>query len=652
MATIEKPIDKWPVTDAPITRYHSRVKVLYFEAKKLKSFFKGMGRFVDISPGSPTLWFEVSGNSLNEVVQRARNFSANKAGTARNLTIKPSQWHSGGKVVNMNPGPRGATFMPMAASHPDYGKFQQTAAPPRGMIKDLVDFSGGERVDAIGKITEIKRNSDKVVKVDVWIKGEDEQEVLVEMWGATFQQLLANAVRGTTILQVDNARVMAKENGTRHLSAEAFKDSALASSWAFLDPPHSRTVACQASSNAHGNRISSIWAPSNSSKALVRMCASNGLKFKTCMGTLRTCSLAWQDADPATTADALPESIEVAAQGVWLTEVSNQTPVYTECRLCHTKIDPGTGLCKKADDNHIPEASEEKVALSSVRLADSAGSYHDILARTDELCKLAGVADVDELERRVLAQGVQSLAFRGQFDVVLGANQVKHGPPQRLAKGGPDGPECKFEVLRVDAVMLEKWDTSSRPALGKILNCKSDPNTGHVLPLKCPVSDLVPTAAGVKFAHGTCFPQYVSILGWTKEAPSEQTMGEGDEAISEIVHAAVFPAECAADAEDAGIRDAKPFAVEVLCSLAEKNTCSMPGGKPYLIVGTPSCDAGAVTLQATAILDVTTVDDAISKFTAEREGWWDLLTKKIEQNARKRSAKELIMETPTKKKCS
>ena len=61
--------------------------------------------------------------------------------------------------------------------------------------------------------------------MEVWLKGEDDCEVLVEMWGPSFKKLLEDATVGVSVLQVDNARVVRNNNGSVSLSAEHFKDS-------------------------------------------------------------------------------------------------------------------------------------------------------------------------------------------------------------------------------------------------------------------------------------------------------------------------------------------------------------------------------------------------------------------------------------------
>ena len=642
MTTIAKPVNKWPL-NSPQQKFHSKLKTLFFEAKMIKGFAKGVGRFVDLTDGD-TLWFEVTGNSVPEVITRSRNFVKGKAGTFSNLNIKHSPWYSGGKVLNLTPGPQSAICLPIPATHPDFSRFQEVTAQPKGNIGSLAKCSGNERADVIGKVTAMAPcQVPGRDKSEVWIKGEDDKEVLLEMWGPTFHTLLQNVTIGQSTLQVDNARVVMNDKGTVHLSAEAFKDDERASSWAFIDPPHTRAATVRALSSDRGDRISSAWEPTN--KATIRLTATQGMKLKTCMGTLKTNSLAWEQDGQATSIDALPETIEVVLQGVWLTEILNARPVYEECKHCHTKIDEITGNCKKAETGHTTEPGEEKVALSAVRLADESGSYHDVLAHTQCLCQLANVQGVAELEQLVLQGGVSTLTFRDRFDVVVGANQKKKAwAPRGNTTKNPAEILCRFEVLRVASALLPEWDSEDRPALTRVMNTKSDQNSGHVLPLRQPTNDLAATPVGVKFNDATVFPRYVTVLGRVKEPPQEQVVGEGANAVVELVHARVYPAE------DSDTDEEKAFAVEVMSPQAEASIKRMPEGLPYLIVGAPICDHG-VTIMAENIFDIREIPQGPQRFAAARQGWWKVLRDNVEETEKKRSAKSLMEATPSKKQC-
>jgi len=359
--------------------------------------------------------------------------------------------------------------------------------------------------------------------------------------------------------------------------------------------------------------------------------------------------------------------------------IANQDPLYSACALCSTKIDPATGLCKKAGPAHVTTAQDQKVALTSVRIADASGSYADVLARTEAILTFAGVQTVNELEAVIQRRSADAITMQGRFDIVLGANQVRKAlgklRPSRQGLGfagfGQHGkasdpqsqgdPECRFEVLRAERTLLDEWDTDDRPALAKVIESKSSPNTGNVFPVRCPVSDLIDTTGGVKVRDTTVFPSYIMVLGLVKQEPREQSIGEGEDALVELVHETVYPRECLPEELPAGFQPtAKAFSVEIICDPQGPaiQGARMPDEVPYLIVGRPQLDdQGNVTIMANNIFDLRnqrkaiTIKAAEERFKEEREGWWELLQHKVEQHEKKRSAKDLITNTPSKKRC-
>ena len=655
MNTFERSIGKWPLNCPSL--YHSILKCLFFEIKEVNSTFcKGVGRLVD-RDSQECLWFEVTGGSVGEVRTRSQMFFKGKAGTFRKLMIKKSSFYSGGRVVSLNPGRDGASCVPMPAAHPDYNRFLDAAAPEQKIGK-LLECLKNQRVDVIGKITamELKRSNTGLTKHEVWLKGDDGCVVLVEMWGRTFSALLERAVVGESVLQVENARVVvANDNGTVSLSAEFFLDGERGAAWAFLDPPHRLTEVLKQVTSEAGQRISSVWESGN--RVVSKLEVVQGLKFKCLMSTLRASCLAWNDPGAAGTADRLPAQVELVGHSVFVTELQNATPVYRECKICRTKVNSESGLCKNRGVPHVTVVSDEKKALSSVRLADASGSFADVLADGPVLCALAGVANVEQLDALLQKRGAAAVIFRNRYDFVLAANQRKKslgaGKENRPLLAGKENQtlsECRFEVVRVQPTLLEPWDTPERPALLKVIDTEEDPATGHVFPVRCPTTDLTLTPGGVKCTGLKVFPQFIAVMGYVKDKPRERRVGEGEDALVEIVHSKVFPVE--SDVE--GDAEVPTFVVEIVGAEVDLEVKRMPKERPYLIVGEPVMAEGVatVTIVAENIFDLQHIPDARARFAQEREGWWKIMgSDDVERRAKKRSAEHLTIETPSKVQC-
>ena len=227
---------------------------------------------------------------------------------------------------------------------------------------------------------------------------------LVELWGETFCQLMAAAEPRRTVLQVDNGRIVVAKDSKIHITAEYFSDSDMGSSWAFLDPEHARGMSLRQLSNTKGERMSTVWAPNGT--ATMQLRCSDTPMFKTCLRSLKTCSVTWVAPDSPTKVEPnvsssvntpgspQPEDIQVIAHGVWLTNVKSTNPVYTQCKHCRTKIDD-EGHCKHSS-KHTPEPDSSKAALCSVRLSDFGAAIDDILAEAESLYALGGVDNVDD----------------------------------------------------------------------------------------------------------------------------------------------------------------------------------------------------------------------------------------------------------------
>lgn len=659
-AAMEKTLDKF-APGRPTSSYKVMLKSMFFATKPVKNFFKGLGRLTDTNGN--TVWFELTGSSQAEVAQRARCYIAGKVNVFTSMVLRSSLWHSGGRFVDLNP-QHGVRATPVPTAHPQLAGFpKDSVVAPTSSIGGLLKCMTNQRVDVVGLVVQVDGSFNRATKLEVWLKGEDGKSVLLELWGATFQKLESQLQAYASVLQVDNARTVLKDNGTMHLSAEYFGDSEKGGAFAHVNPQHERAKNLRALSHDRGEQISSAWVPS-ARTGIVRLVPTKGDKFVTCLSTLSTCSLAWDEGDStSTSADALPENLEVAIFGATLVDVMSRDPVYTECLHCHTKIDLITGACKGSlrDTRPCQTTPGAKKVFAPVRLSDFSLSYGGIMIEAEELCILAGKSTLEEVELTVSAAGVQGLCCRGRFDVLIGANKKDMNKQSLTADGIP----CKFQVLRAVPNTLGAWDTEERPAVPRILRNVGEAVSGQVLPIQSPKADLEATPAGVSFRHGVAFPRYILMLCCTKgeeQEPTIQDCGCGD--IVEVsfgnVRPVPFQVEDESQATPVNLPEEEQFGfskvgevmqLEFMCERSVAEALTFHTGGPHLVLASVlGLDGEEVTLMAENMWAVT--EEQQRNFQGELKGTWALLSGGVKQQQGKRSAKELTTPTPTKKKCT
>ena len=669
LKTMQKPIAAFP-PNRPAQGYAVRLKSMYFEVKQVHNFAKGVGRFLDHT-GAP-IWFELTGQTPQDVLTKGRLYLAGKAGTFTNVTVQSSRYYSGGRVINLNPKTqvRCAVLTGAEASQMPSGP-----VAPNGSLNDVLHCNNGDRVDVLGLVVEQKALA-ATNKVEVWLKDEENgKSILVELWGDTFYKMSkashgASGEDGGTglrwadpvVLQVENARVVKKESGLDHLTAEFFKDSQNGSAWAHFQPTHAKAQRLRSRSATVGERMSEVWAPSG---AVLRMQCSSQPLYKTCLRTLKTCSVTWAEGPPSTVGDGvameastgapvsggrpLPAEMQVEVHGVWLTGVSNPDPVYTKCKHCRTKID-SQGNCKNYT-KHLTEPDSSKAALSSVSLGDFGAGMDDILADEQSLVALAGVRDVEELEQLVQQRTVAGMCFRVRCDVVLGANREKAAKPSLAKRGRPaDAPnERNFSILKVTPLLMGALGTPQRPALKQVLSLVADHGAGAVLPVADLATGLAATLSSVKCELTGCAAECVMILGRAQREPTRADLGDMEEITHERVVSTVW----------VGDGDPAPFRVEMLAPKEEEDvegaaTNAAPMQEEdvdYLIVGRPQGSERQWTLMAENIFSCKDIPEVRGMFKKELESCRELLVSKTTSHAQKRPAKELITETPTKVRC-
>ena len=310
------------------------------------------------------MWFELSGNDAAQLKERSKLYMKGKAVTLQNPMLKSSAFLSGGKVLALNPTALAKLKVsPIAEAHPDFQTLGGGMLPhPRGTIEQLLKAVGGEKVDVRGLITSLRRSAfvKTTSKWEVWLKDDSGKEILLELWGKTFDKECADLAEGD-VVQVDNA-ALKKKDGSTVLSAECFADDPKGGGFLHVNPEGPRTGVLKQLGIAQGDRISDSW--SGGSGGFFTKMSEEGETVLTCMSTLKACPLAWGApalssggaAAPSATAAAtvpgdgahalapayqsLASDIRVAVHGVFLIAVEREDPVYVECANCKDEGGP------------------------------------------------------------------------------------------------------------------------------------------------------------------------------------------------------------------------------------------------------------------------------------------------------------------------
>ena len=439
------------------------------------------------------------------------------------------------------------------------------------------------------------------------------------------------------MLHVDNGSLKRNAEGKVYMSAEYYGDDARASAYIFCNPRGSRTEKLKRLDPKTGIRISSNWAPANAGQGFVPL-SPRSESYVTCLATLRTCSAPWcptEPLGPGANPTALPEEVHTTILGVWLAEVMNESPVYTPCELCRTKIDPDSGFCKKRREGGscATKAAAESVVLANVRLADFSGSCADILVDGEALRGLAGVESMQDLYDQINREGVQSLTYRRKCDIRIGANRIAN---KRNSSGDP---KCNFQVLSVQHSLLASWNSTGRPAVAKILCTANDRSSGHVVPIASVADGMLETPMGAQYAPACIVPGLISLLCVATETP---TVEEAEHGVTVVYKAARSVCALAAS-----------FRLEAFCRLEERPVYRMEDGAPRLVLGSVRFEDGKPVVMAERVFAVPLGEnEAKAHFEAEVAGTLELLTHHVESPSGSPTAEWLIMHTPAKRKCT
>ena len=114
-----------------------------------------------------------------------------------------------------------------------YGGFGLSTEAAKILIEQGMEDIEVDKNDWVTGCWDLCRHDPRLVEVvekldnkkEVWLKDSGGKEVLVELWDQTFSVVAPQFIPFSTVLQIDNARVVKKDNGTVHVSAECYSDS-------------------------------------------------------------------------------------------------------------------------------------------------------------------------------------------------------------------------------------------------------------------------------------------------------------------------------------------------------------------------------------------------------------------------------------------
>ncbi|CAE7452683.1 unnamed protein product [Symbiodinium sp. CCMP2592] len=500
-----------------------------------------------------------------------------------------------GLYVDLSDRASRAKVIPVASSHPSDFSVLATQC------------QGRERVDVIGLVTELEMPNTSKPKANLWLKDTSGKEMLVNIWGDRFVKSLANAHKGS-VVQIDNLSLLKKENDSIEGAAEHFIDNDKHGfSMLHVDPIGDRARELRDLEPTQGDRISVPWCPSLSGGG--KLTTDFGPCYVACAATMNAFGSAMEQG-------STQEKVEVALHNVWLVDIVGD-PVYTPCKVCSTKIDPTSGKCKRATDGCQTEPADAQRVLATVHLADWTGQLSNVLVGGPELAALARVRDEEKL--------VELIQLKGECD-------------RRTW--------TQFQVLAARACFGEEYDEDRRPMVKKVTRLATEKRDGAVLPVQCPIADLMCSDMGTFFKLGGVFANYVTVVAFAEDEPTVEEGFKDEEKHLLTKHKEVYSHTL----ERVG--DRKAFGIEAFCQLTNCFLFNMADGLPRLILGRVIKNAATqeVVLQVEWMSKVT--PEQITTFSKEREMVWNLLKGGPALQSNKRPASSLVQETPSKVKCS
>ena len=264
------------------------LRPIYHETKKIeaagkKPWWKTIVRLADKK--GQGLYAEIRGSTEKDVLGRAKEFFQPRFLQVTQIEVKQNSPFLAGFSADVT---KTGKATPVAEAHPCVAALRSTFPTARSNFGVLTEHCQGyERADLIGKITLKETPPTKVPKVTLWLKDESESELAVNLWGFRLTSQ-AQSVDSGDVVQIDNALLSRKVDGSVEASAEHWMDSGK-NMFAALhsQPTGQRVAALKELSDGRGAAVSTPWLQTGAHRL-----TSDGLeKFISCCATVAACSL-------------------------------------------------------------------------------------------------------------------------------------------------------------------------------------------------------------------------------------------------------------------------------------------------------------------------------------------------------------------------
>ena len=625
------------------------LRPIYHEVKEMrqdgkKSWWKGLVRLTDKKEQG--LYVEVRGSTESEIRQKIKAYHEPKFLQLSEVEVKNHSTFLAGFSADIT---KYGKVQPVAESHPNIACLRNKFPVAKSDFSILLEHCQGyERVDLIGLVTLKETPPTKVPKVTLWLKDESQTELAVNLWGQQMFTLATKIMEGM-VVQIENALLAKKQDGSVEASAEHWSDSKKNFfSTIHLEPEGDRVKKLGALSSERGNAVSIPWSLQTGAVRL----QTDGLdKYITCCSNVSVCSLAIEEGNQ--------DIVEVQLNGVWVVGILGE-PFYLPCKQCRTKINPETGLCKRhATHGCQTERDAEEAILATVNVADHSGQLERVLVPENMLCALTGFESKEILIQDVKKYGSQILCFRQPVDIRLATNSYLKQLSQPSTSSQPSGfttqqvlesqdqesaqillPECQFQVVAAKNALFASYSNDQRPMIRKVLRLEKRRVADVIYPIKCLYTELQFSSFGVKLKKYPIFPLYITCVAVAEDdEPILRQVGDASDQHYMMIHEKVF----------AYAGEKTMFSVEALCPLTRTHLWNMADRHPRLLIGKPTFDGNKITLIAERMFKLVDEENHAKILEAERAAIEELQSLEASLS-KKRRASDLLLETPAKVK--